>query len=53
MRKGYLKVFFAKDPTMMTEITKEGVSPNLIASNLAAKRDELADLYRNADKSYT
>lgn len=29
---------------MTTEITKERVSPNLIASNLAAKLDELADL---------
>lgn len=44
MRKGYIKVSFAKDPTMTTEITKERISPNLIASNLAAKRDELADL---------
>lgn len=44
MRKGYLKVSLAKDPTMTTEITKERVSPNLIASNLTAKPDELADL---------
>lgn len=47
MRKGYLKVSFAKETTvttMTTEITKERVSPNLIATNLAAKLDELADL---------
>ena len=46
MRKMYLKVSFTmeKNLTMTTEIVKVRVWPNLIASNLAVKPDELGNL---------
>lgn len=42
-----------KNPTMTTQVIKVGVSPNLIASNLAAKPDELANLHRGMLKNHT
>lgn len=42
-----------KNPTMTTQVIKVRVSPNLIASNLAAKPDELANLHRGMLTNHT
>lgn len=56
MRRKYLKqslLCYAKIPTTTTSIIKVRVSANLIASNLSAKPDALANLHKGMLTNHT
>lgn len=56
MRRKYLKqrlLCYAKIPTTTTSVIKVRVSANLIASNLSAKPDALANLHKGMLTNHT